>query len=194
MSTTRFRSDRPIEYSTQDGLERADFARRLAQNIQAWDGSESLVIGIHGDWGSGKSSVKNLVLERLGEFSDQSPRVLHFNPWMISGEQHVADAFFLETELVLEEEELGQDGKQRALAWRKYARHFETLAKLSTAVDVALPFIGAMAGLARQWQSDCGRVQAWWRKPRSLWKQNRKPSTSNGPRCASYSRSSAASS
>jgi predicted KAP-like P-loop ATPase len=149
MSTTRFRSDRPIEQSAQDALERADFARRLALNIQAWDGSESLVIGIHGDWGSGKSSVKNLVLERLGEFGDQSPRILHFNPWMISGEQHVADAFFLETELVLAEDKLGQDGKKRAVAWRKYARHFETLAKLSTAVDVALPFVGALPGVGK---------------------------------------------
>jgi hypothetical protein len=149
MSTTRFRSDRPIEQSSQDALERADFARRLAQNIQAWDGRESLVIGIHGDWGSGKSSVKNLVLERLREFGDQAPRILHFNPWMISGEQHVAEAFFLETELVLAEEELGKDGKQRAAVWRRYARHFETLAKLSSAVDVALPFIGAVPGLGK---------------------------------------------
>lgn len=149
MSTTRFRSDRPIEKSNQDALERSDFARRLAQNIQAWDGSESIVIGIHGNWGSGKSSVKNLVLERLDEFGDQSPRVLQFNPWMISGEQHVADAFFLEMELVLSEEDLGQDGKKRAVAWRKYARHFETLAKLSSAVDVALPFVGSLPGVGK---------------------------------------------
>lgn len=149
MAHFQFRSDRPIEQSAQDALERGSFARRLADHIHRWDGHESLVIGIHGDWGSGKSSVKNLAIERLNEFEDDAPHVIHFNPWMVSGEQHVAEAFFLELEIVLAAESLGQDGKKRAVAWRKYAKHFETAAKLSNALDVALPFVGALPGIGK---------------------------------------------
>jgi predicted KAP-like P-loop ATPase len=42
-------------------LGRDEFAQRLANDIRAWTGDDSLVIAIYGDWGSGKTSLKERV-------------------------------------------------------------------------------------------------------------------------------------
>ena len=71
-----FNPDRPIESAAEDRLERAGFAQQLANRIAAWQGHESLVIGLYGDWGTGKSSVKNLVIEHLAKPGTAAPNVV----------------------------------------------------------------------------------------------------------------------
>jgi putative protein kinase ArgK-like GTPase of G3E family len=59
--------ERPILSAEEDKLERDPFVRRLASALV--DGktgkSRGVVIGITGSWGSGKSSILNLLRERL---------------------------------------------------------------------------------------------------------------------------------
>jgi len=60
--------DQPISSSAEDRLGRAPFARRAAQvlgELQSLE--ESSVLGLVGPWGSGKSSLINLICEELGE-------------------------------------------------------------------------------------------------------------------------------
>ena len=65
----RFADDRPIHRRSEDRLGRAGFANAIAKAIRGWRGRESLVIALYGQWGSGKSSVKNMVRETLKESS-----------------------------------------------------------------------------------------------------------------------------
>jgi len=143
------RTDRPIERAVEDKLGRQIFAHRLADDIAAWSGAESLVIGLHADWGYGKSSVKNMATERLASLGDKAPRVVEFNPWMASGEAPVAQAFFQQVGEILADVGLGDNGSKRAAAWRRYARYFSAAAHTATAIDTLLPLIGVIPGFGR---------------------------------------------
>jgi predicted KAP-like P-loop ATPase len=80
-----FSLDRPIESATHDLLGRSSFAALLAQKISQWREKESLVIALYGPWGSGKSSIKNLILEKLAEEKHKPLTPVEFNPWLVFG-------------------------------------------------------------------------------------------------------------
>ncbi len=88
----RFASDRPLNNSSNDLLNRRHFAERLASDILHWHGRDSLVISINGDWGSGKTTLKNFVTESLKANGD--PIIVEFNPWMWSGQDKLLEGFF----------------------------------------------------------------------------------------------------
>lgn len=127
-STHPFSADRPITSKDDDRLNRAGFASALAESISSWDGSDSVVIGLCGEWGSGKTSLVNMVRESLGE-TNPAPNVIMFNPWEWSGHQELSTAFFRELEAVLKTD-------QRSLA-SELAKRFEAYAK-ALKVTVAL--------------------------------------------------------
>jgi predicted KAP-like P-loop ATPase len=88
-----FSADRPISGRTEDRLGRAALADAIASLIRSWTGRESIVLGIYGSWGVGKSSLKNLVLEELAS-TDPCPDVLEFNPWQYEDFEALRRAFF----------------------------------------------------------------------------------------------------
>lgn len=88
----KLKSDNPILDDSQDTLERSNSARQFASNIFALDLSKGLVVGILGEWGSGKTSYINLMRNELSEHAI----VLEFNPWMFSGVDNLVELFFLE--------------------------------------------------------------------------------------------------
>lgn len=141
-----FRNDQPIESVGEDLLGRKKQAVELARYILRWNGSGSLVVGIHGPWGDGKSSLKNMVLEQIREGQTNPPVVLNFNPWFQSGEGHVASSFFRLVGEKLREEGLGLDPEASAERWDSYARYFEISSRVATASDFAAPLFGIVPG------------------------------------------------
>ncbi|MCD6039303.1 MAG: hypothetical protein K0S27_703 [Gammaproteobacteria bacterium] len=94
-----FDADRPIQKSEQDRLGRTVFAKSLARCILDHKNTESLVIGLNGKGGNGKTSVINLVLEELhfassNMFDDEKPIILNFSPWSYSGQNQLVYSFF----------------------------------------------------------------------------------------------------
>ncbi|WP_395736646.1 P-loop NTPase fold protein [Prosthecobacter sp.] len=96
----RYSSDKPISRLPEDRLGRSSFATRLANDIAAWDGDSSLVIGLYGDWGVGKTSLKNLVLASLKKRRSKIP-ILEFNPWQLSGTGGTTEFFLNELKITL---------------------------------------------------------------------------------------------
>ena len=88
-----FSNDRPLESSEQDLLGRAGFAETLAEAISKWQNKESVVIGLYGPWGSGKSSLKNFAIQKLRE-KEKRPHVIEFNPWRWKDLDDLAAVFF----------------------------------------------------------------------------------------------------
>ena len=91
--------DHPIERPEQDVFGFNPFARAIANSIVGLKSPEGLVIGIHGPWGSGKSSAVNLVKHHLtkgGLKGAEDLTLVEFNPWWFSGADALAIAFFRE--------------------------------------------------------------------------------------------------
>lgn len=76
-------ADEPIASTESDRLGRADFAARMTQVLEhASKQGPSVVFGLPGPWGSGKTSVMRLVQREMS--GDSSWRVVEFNPWEVS--------------------------------------------------------------------------------------------------------------
>ena len=78
--------ERPIQNEEQDRFGRTGFVRRVANSLIGHDGKKArgVIVGIVGPWGSGKSSVLNLLANEL-EQRDPKPVVVRFDPWLVSG-------------------------------------------------------------------------------------------------------------
>lgn len=92
-------ADHPITKSDEDRLNRAIFAKYLARSMLDYEDTESLVIGLYGGFGSGKTSILNLVIEELNTaathaLDNEKPIILNFNPWSYSGQHQLIYSFF----------------------------------------------------------------------------------------------------
>lgn len=120
---TELTADRPIDSREQDRLGRSPFAHHLANAIAKWKESDSLVIALYGEWGIGKSSIKNLVLEQLRAAGDDTPDVVQFNPWHWTGHEDLSAAFFREVLAVLEAGKHRKNAQEVARTLRRYAAY-----------------------------------------------------------------------
>ncbi len=76
-------TDVPISRPEDDRLDRAEFAAHVARRIEAASGGPSVVFGLAGPWGGGKSSVLNMI--QLGvESNAPGWKVQRFTPWAAS--------------------------------------------------------------------------------------------------------------
>lgn len=125
-SVNSFSPDRPINSKTEDLLERASFAESLAKAIKSWKGKDSLVIALYGPWGSGKSSIKNLVLEYLRSSSLDCPSILEFNPWQLASQSQITEAFFNEVGTALGRLDTSANAKRLSTKFHAYGRYIST--------------------------------------------------------------------
>lgn len=91
--------DQPISNSLQDKLDRADFCKYLAKAILSYESKECIVIGLLGSWGSGKSSMLNMIIEFLYKSSKsqnrfKKPIIVKFNPWNYPDQNGIMAHFF----------------------------------------------------------------------------------------------------
>lgn len=94
--------DEPIQSSSADRLNRSGFAEQLARAVTSLRRTESVVIGIYGKWGTGKTSLLNLVEEYLQRDSEQPPVIYRFNPWGFSDQQQLTERFFSDLAVFLQ--------------------------------------------------------------------------------------------
>lgn len=85
--------DEPITKVDDDTVGRAQSASAFASGLLKLDASSGLVVGVHGAWGSGKTSFVNLARPVL---AGQVTAMIDFNPWMFSGSDELVSAFFTE--------------------------------------------------------------------------------------------------
>jgi predicted KAP-like P-loop ATPase len=86
--------DAPIASPGFDRLDRMAFVRSFAEAVRAVRGTDSVVLALAGPWGSGKSSLLNLIAGELEKTAGQQPPlVVRFNPWWFSGTQQLVAAF-----------------------------------------------------------------------------------------------------
>lgn len=146
-----FSADRPITSKEEDLLDRANFATSLSKAIEGWTENDSLVVALYGIWGSGKSSVKNMVLEALRSKQDSASNIVEFNPWQWAGQDQLAEAFFSEVEIALGKADTSKRGKHRAAMWHLYAQRLKVASLTVTGFRDTIPTslaLLAIVGLA----------------------------------------------
>ena len=63
--TKKILSDEAIDTFENDLLNRNNFVENLSFSLLSWNDKKSLVIGLFGKWGSGKTSIINLLEKQL---------------------------------------------------------------------------------------------------------------------------------
>lgn len=107
-----YSADQPITSRDQDRFNRWPFAKRIADTIANGRDPSSLVVGLYGAWGDGKTSTLGLMQQALAEHSDVI--LLRFNPWQFASENQLLRGFFdsladaLRRSLATHQEEVGR--------------------------------------------------------------------------------------
>ncbi|PIT53584.1 KAP family P-loop NTPase fold protein [Snodgrassella alvi] len=92
MTNKHFSADAPLKSKEQDKFSRGKFAERVAQVIAKREDPSSLVIGLYGVWGDGKTSVLNFIQQSLK--SEEKVICIKFNPWRYGTENDLLKGFF----------------------------------------------------------------------------------------------------
>lgn len=142
-----FASDRPITKIENDLLGRSGFSSDLANAMASWHGNDSLVVALHGDWGSGKSSIKNMALSRLEEISEAKPDVIEFSPWEWAAQEKITASFFQEISKSINRKNKSKSGKKLAATLKKYGRYLNTGETVVSGLSSALPTLFVLATL-----------------------------------------------
>ena len=143
--------DRPIQRPEEDRLGRTRLAGALAEQVVGAPRGVGFVVGLGGRWGSGKTSLLNLV---VAEARRRDPELitLAFNPWLFTGADELVLRFCTELAAQLRSQ---ADVKVRSIGDRlaDYGNALSPLGKL--------PFVGkgvATAELALAVAQASGRL------------------------------------
>jgi hypothetical protein len=135
-----YMADAPISNPDLDTLRRQPFANRIADTVATRTDPTSLVIGLYGQWGEGKTTVLEFVEKRLACLDDVV--CVRFNPWLYQGESQLLLSFF----------ETLASAIDRSLKTRKeeMGRWLRTLGTALGTVSVGIGVVNASPGSAMQ--------------------------------------------
>ena len=142
-----FASDRPIKKVEDDLLGRSSFSTDLANAMSSWHGNDSLVVALHGDWGSGKTSIKNMALSRLEDITENKPDIIEFSPWEWAAQEKITDSFFQEISKSIGHKDKSKSGKDLAAALKKYGYYLNAGESVVSGLYSALPTLFVLATL-----------------------------------------------
>lgn len=95
-----YNTDTPIKSQSDDLLGRKNFAKDLARAIIRNQEEETLCIGIFGKWGSGKTSILNMMQEEIHTLAHdlqeaETPLLISFDPWNFTSTNQLIQQFFI---------------------------------------------------------------------------------------------------
>lgn len=150
-----FHSDQPISKKEFDCLKRTEFSKQLAKAILSYTKNDNFAISLCGKWGSGKTSILNMVIEEIGNLSndrdeDEKPIIIKFNPWNYSDCSQLISQFFvaIQAQLKVDSGEKGLKAVGEAL------EGYSSLLDYSVYIPVIGPYLrplkGVFTGLGKQ--------------------------------------------
>ena len=154
-----FKPDQAIRSREEDILGRASFAQSLADAILRYKEKDSIVIGLFGAWGSGKTSISNMALEHIDLVSknktvDEKPIIIRFNPWNFSDQNQLITQFFRQLSAALKRHDYGTDAKNVGEKLKTYAKCFEVvklIPVISPYAELGKNALDATANAATTW-------------------------------------------
>jgi len=154
-----FKPDQPIKSHKEDKLGRFSFAQSLGNAILSYKEKDSIVIGLFGAWGSGKTSIINMALENIDLVSknktdDEKPIIVRFNPWNYSDQNQLVTQFFKQLSVMLRRPNYAGEVKKAGEKMEAYANFLVPL-KL-------IPVLGQYAEIAKDAVKTVGIAAKSW--------------------------------
>lgn len=129
-------TDRPRERWVDDELDRVAFGKRIATRMrEVHDPTQSVVFGLVGPWGSGKTSLINFATEALtkAEQDCSTWEVANFSPWAANDVESLFQEFYAALASALPPNKPGTARAKKALA---------NLIQIAAPLASALPYGG----------------------------------------------------
>lgn len=133
-------SDTPITSPHDDQLSRTNFSKLLARTLLKLKSQDTFTLGLFGKWGSGKTSIVNMMLREIEEQQKNSPEdekltIVHFEPWNFSNTNQLLTQFFIRL-----------SNEFRSTGDKRLEKIGEALEKYSDAFDLldAVPYVGEL--------------------------------------------------
>lgn len=143
-----FHSDQPIDKKEYDCLNRTEFSKQLAKAILSYTKNDNFAISLCGKWGSGKTSILNMVIEEIdilsnGRDEDERPIIIKFNPWNYSDCSQLISQFFVAIQTQLKVD----SGKKGLKAVGEALEGYSSLLDYSVYIPVIGPYLGPLKGV-----------------------------------------------
>jgi hypothetical protein len=149
--------DRPLDEDGVDQLGFTPLAVRIATALVDRGTADGIVVGIEGEWGSGKSSLTNLVIRNLNALhKTKRPIIIRFNPWIVGNRDALLIALFGELARAIDEIQYSEGNstgrtvtkaKDAAEKIRGYGSRLGAFAPLVSLAGMAVPGAAAVAAL-----------------------------------------------
>ncbi|QWG70408.1 NTPase KAP (plasmid) [Bacillus mycoides] len=130
-----FRSDSAIKNFEEDQLNRSYFVNRLVESVNSWKEKDSIVIGLYSEWGTGKTSVLNLMKEKFE--LEKNTVLVSFNPWYFKDEEQLILQFFNKLIIEIERNFLGEKSKLISNI-KKYSQKITSVSLRMGVVNLAI--------------------------------------------------------
>ena len=138
-------ADRPITDVQTDEYGFAEMAKKLAPSIAQLANGESVVFGIEGPWGSGKTSFLNFLRSSLE--TDQKPHVVTLAPWLIGDSRNLVSALIASMVPVLDALEAKQPNAKWSFRKAKVAKTADLLKGYAVRTGRGLAPLAKIGGL-----------------------------------------------
>ncbi len=112
MSTQLVSSDKPVKDESEDRFQRYEFSKRVANSIINSESNDSIVYGIYGAWGEGKTSILNFIKNELA--GSENIITIRFNPWRFTDEATLLVTFFNTLAKTIKENIKAKSEKQKS--------------------------------------------------------------------------------
>ncbi len=146
-----FNPDQAIKSHKEDLLDRKGFAQSLADAISIYEGVDSIVFGLYGEWGYGKTSIINMVVEHIQYINKQKIEkqiIIKFNPWNCSDQNQLISQFFKRLSIAL---------NRKRYNLQDAGKLFETYSKLFEPISY-VPTIGWIANIVSKLFKNLGNT------------------------------------
>lgn len=155
--------DAAVETASEDHYGFKSIAENISRSILSLPQDASSVIGIEGAWGSGKTSLLNLILKNLDQHKDGHTHVLHISPWL-SGSSPVEALFLPVATIIQKEMEKRHPPEGQKKLWRKYLLSPEAQKVIEYAQDTSsrvLPLVEYIGQFSRIVNGIAGAIKAF---------------------------------
>lgn len=154
-----FQPDRPIESIKEDKLGRSTFAKALAESLLSYKSKGSIVIGLFGDWGTGKTSILNMCLEHIQNITKNEPKenkpiIVNFNPWNFSDQSQLTTQFFKQLSISLQKPDHAANvikAGERLITYAKFIQPLEIIPTIGPAANKVSMLIKTIGHGIRDW-------------------------------------------